>query len=139
MFTSFGDRVKTWITLNEPAIYSHAGLWNWRKWHQGSMRSELPHTAATHQIRAHARAVKAYRDDFWLNKVVKIGITQHSLEEPKKMPRIPLILKLQKEQWSLTTLVGMRIPYWWTASTSYHATKGRREEYRSELSKLKAA
>merc|ERR1719239_30650 len=82
-FAAFGDKVKSWITLNEPwvvAVIAHG-------------TSEMPpaledpgnvtYIAAHNQIRAHARAVKAYREDF-VGQGGEIGITLSiSWKEPK--------------------------------------------------------
>jgi len=75
-FKCFGDRVKSWITFNEPWCSTVLGYCN------GEMapgHTELPdkepYLAAHHIILAHARAVKRYRDDFRQEQKGAIGIT----------------------------------------------------------------
>jgi len=75
-FKCFGDRVKSWITFNEPWCSTVLGYCN------GEMapgRKELPdkepYLAAHHIILAHARAVKRYRDEFQATQKGVIGIT----------------------------------------------------------------
>jgi beta-glucosidase len=67
-FASFGDRVKTWITINEPlqtAVngYDMGGFAPGRR--QNS--SMEPYLAAHHQILAHAAAVSIYRSKYKVN------------------------------------------------------------------------
>lgn len=52
-FKEFGDRVKYWITLNEPHGYS--------------MGTD-PYGAAYNQLLAHAAAVKIYRTNYQVQK-----------------------------------------------------------------------
>jgi len=75
-FSCFGDRVKDWITFNEPWCSTVLGYAN------GEMapgRKEAPDTepylAAHHIILAHAQAVKRYRTEFQEKQQGKIGIT----------------------------------------------------------------
>jgi len=49
-FEEFGDRVKHWITLNEPYFYS--------------LSTTYPLTAAHNQLLAHAAAVKLYKTNY---------------------------------------------------------------------------
>ncbi|WJX51701.1 Beta-glucosidase 12 [Trifolium repens] len=59
-FREFGDRVKHWITLNEPHSYS--------------MGTE-PYMASHNQLLAHAAAVKIYRSNYQASQKGSIGIT----------------------------------------------------------------
>jgi len=75
-FKAFGDRVKSWITFNEPWCSTVLGYAN------GEMapgRKEAPCTepylAAHHIILAHARSVHRYRSDFQATQRGQIGIT----------------------------------------------------------------
>ncbi|WJX45635.1 Beta-glucosidase 12 [Trifolium repens] len=61
-FKEFGDRVKHWITLNEPYSYS-------------TMDTEVPYIASHNQILAHAAAVKIYRTKYQASQKGSIGIT----------------------------------------------------------------
>ena len=74
-FAKFGDRVKTWITLNEPWCSAAMGYANghhapghWEPQHQ-------PYLAGHHMILAHAQAVRCYRKKFQAQQQGKIGIT----------------------------------------------------------------
>jgi beta-galactosidase len=75
-FEQFGDRVKWWITLNEPfcsavlgyAVGEHApGMTN--------APGVSPYLAAHNLLRAHAKAVRVYREEFGVQQGGKIGIT----------------------------------------------------------------
>jgi len=74
-FTEFGDRVKFWITLNEPKETSLQGYGG------GTMAPGIiglgttAYIAAHNQIRAHAAAYRAYKADFAAAQGGKIGIT----------------------------------------------------------------
>jgi len=74
-FEEFGDSVKFWITLNEPKETSLQGHGS------GTMApglkgpGTLVYEAAHNQIRAHARAYRAYHQDFAEAQGGKIGIT----------------------------------------------------------------
>jgi beta-galactosidase len=75
-FKCFGDRVKSWITFNEPWCSTVLGYCNaeMAPGHKGSPDKE-PYLAAHHIILAHARAVKRYRDEFKAEQKGVIGIT----------------------------------------------------------------
>jgi len=78
-FHHFGDRVKRWITLNEPWCVSvvgfgtgeHAPGRNWQP-------QKEPYVVAHNLLLAHARAVRLYREEYkpWQEGV--IGITMNS-------------------------------------------------------------
>jgi len=74
-YTEFGDRVKFWITLNEPRETSLQGYGG------GTMAPGIiglgttTYVAAHNQIRAHARAYRAYQADFAASQGGKVGIT----------------------------------------------------------------
>jgi len=74
-FQEFGGEVKFWITLNEPKETSLQGHGS------GTMApglqgpGTLVYQAAHNQIRAHARAYRAYHMDFAADQGGKIGIT----------------------------------------------------------------
>ncbi|XP_073226438.1 beta-glucosidase 12-like isoform X2 [Cicer arietinum] len=59
-FKEFGDRVKHWITLNEPFSYS---------------MSTEPYMASHNQLLAHAAAVKMYKTNYQASQNGSIGIT----------------------------------------------------------------
>jgi len=71
MFQRLGDRVKNWITLNEPWVAAFLGYCEGG--HAPGMRDAYAAFLATHnQLRAHSKAVRAFREG---NTGGKIGIT----------------------------------------------------------------
>lgn len=82
-FREFGDRVKHWITLNEPHTFSNAGYTsgvfapgrcsNHTQCNGGNSGTE-PYLASHHQLLAHAAAVKVYREKFLATQKGVIGI-----------------------------------------------------------------
>lgn len=75
-FECFGDRVKHWITFNEPWCTAVLGYCNGEMapGHKDSPGVE-PYLASHHIILAHAKAVKLYRDEFKAKQKGIIGIT----------------------------------------------------------------
>lgn len=72
-FKTFGDRVKHWITINEPQVFAVYGY---------KMSLSIPDEPSTHPyiaahniILAHASAVKAYRDSHQPTQKGEIGIS----------------------------------------------------------------
>ena len=84
-FAHFGDRVKDWITFNEPFITSVLGH-GCNDWAPGlgcgsspaGNSSNMPYMAAHSQLLAHAHAVKVYRDKYQQDQQGRIGITLNS-------------------------------------------------------------
>jgi len=83
-FSEYGNEVKFWITLNEPKETSLQGHGS------GTMAPGIMgpgtsvYVAAHNQIRAHARAYRAYHADFAREQGGKIGITLNlNWAEPK--------------------------------------------------------
>ncbi|XP_061342186.1 non-cyanogenic beta-glucosidase-like [Gastrolobium bilobum] len=82
-FKLFGDRVKLWVTLNEPWLFSNGG------YAQGTTApgrctgpsclggnsGTEPYIVTHNQILAHAAAVKVYKTKYQANQKGKIGIT----------------------------------------------------------------
>ncbi|CAL9768055.1 unnamed protein product [Musa acuminata subsp. burmannicoides] len=85
-FREFGDRVKHWITFNEPLIFSTMGYATGQtapgrctpilvgNCTAGNSGRE-PYVVAHHQLLAHAAAVKLYRDKYQGSQKGRIGIT----------------------------------------------------------------
>ncbi|XP_028799688.1 beta-glucosidase 24 [Neltuma alba] len=80
-FKEFGDRVKHWITLNEPLSYI-GGYANGcsKKWEGPNCNkvgdaSTDPYLVAHYQLLAHAAAVKVYRAKYQISQKGQIGIT----------------------------------------------------------------
>lgn len=81
-FSAFGDRVKYWITLNEPlqtSINGYStgifapGRCSDRKWSSEGDSSTEPYFVAHNQLLAHAKAVDVYRKKF---KVYQLAFRQ---------------------------------------------------------------
>jgi beta-glucosidase len=83
-FQKFGDRVKNWITLNEPWCYSYLGHYTAEhapgrcsdrsKCKEGNRETE-PYIVAHNLILAHATAVQIYRTRYQATQNGTIGIT----------------------------------------------------------------
>ncbi|KAG6679370.1 hypothetical protein I3842_14G127600 [Carya illinoinensis] len=85
-FKEFGDRVKHWITLNEPTSYSIGGYasgvippgrcsdWQNQYCTKGNSGTE-PYLVIHHQLLAHAATVKAYRQKYQERQKGTIGIS----------------------------------------------------------------
>ncbi|XP_054812770.1 beta-glucosidase 12-like [Prosopis cineraria] len=85
-FREFGDRVKHWITLNEPSSYSIEGYAN-GIFPPGRCSSFLglncsagdsstePYLVTHHLILAHAEAVKLYRKKYQISQKGQVGVT----------------------------------------------------------------
>lgn len=85
-FERFGDRVKYWITYNEPGVYTLAGYAagvhaparsSFRDRNAEGDSSTETFIVAHTEIVSHARAAKIYRDDFKAQQKGVIGITLH--------------------------------------------------------------
>ena len=78
-FARFGDRVKHWITLNEPAV--HAVYGHARGEHAPGRRSRPnrePYVAGHHMLLAHAYTVARYRKEFATKQAGLISIALNS-------------------------------------------------------------
>jgi len=74
-FEEFGDRVKFWITLNEPKETSIQGHGTGTMAPGKKGIGTLTYIAAHNQIRAHARAYRLYHKEFAAEQKGKCGIT----------------------------------------------------------------
>lgn len=75
-FEHFGDRVKHWITLNEPWVVAILG-YGQGVFAPGRVSTSEPYLAAHQLLRAHAKAVDVYRRDFQPEQRGTIGITNN--------------------------------------------------------------
>ncbi|XP_027106821.1 beta-glucosidase 12 isoform X1 [Coffea arabica] len=85
-FKEFGDRVKHWITMNEPYIFSNGGYdggtlapgrcsaWLNNDCPAGNSATE-PYIVGHHMLLCHAAAVKLYREKYQASQKGEIGIT----------------------------------------------------------------
>ncbi|KAK4591713.1 hypothetical protein RGQ29_016235 [Quercus rubra] len=88
-YKEFGDRVKHWITLNEPLTFAALGYGNgafapgrcskslFSNCNNGDSATE-PYLVAHHQLLAHAAAVEVYRRKYQKSQKGQIGITLNS-------------------------------------------------------------
>ncbi|KAJ5862707.1 hypothetical protein N7455_006775 [Penicillium solitum] len=85
-FERFGDRVKHWITYNEPGVYTLAGYAagvhapgrsSFRERNAEGDSSTEPFTVAHTELVSHGHAVRLYREEFQPQQKGTIGITLH--------------------------------------------------------------
>ena len=77
-YQTFGDRVKYWITLNEPAVFSDAGH-NYCEMAPGICGgNELGRQARHNSLLAHAKAYRVYENEFKTQQKGQCGITLNS-------------------------------------------------------------
>ncbi|OAY44743.1 cyanogenic beta-glucosidase [Manihot esculenta] len=86
LFEKFGDRVKYWMTFNEPwslsgfsyddGVFAPGRCSSWvnRKCQAGNSATE-PYIVAHHLLLSHAAAVEVYRKNYQTTQAGKIGIT----------------------------------------------------------------
>lgn len=75
-FERFGDRVKNWITINEPWVVAILG-YGQGVFAPGRVSNSEPYLAGHQLILAHAKAVKRYREQFQPAQKGRIGITNN--------------------------------------------------------------
>ncbi|CAN0880862.1 Beta-glucosidase 11, partial [Linum grandiflorum] len=100
-FKEFGDRVKHWITLNEPHSLANGGYSEGtfppgrctstagRKCDAGDSATE-PYIVGHNQLLAHAAAVQLYRKKYQASQKGMIGITLNSMWYVPTIPKNPL-------------------------------------------------
>ncbi|MEL7003534.1 MAG: GH1 family beta-glucosidase [Bacteroidota bacterium] len=74
-FENFGDRVKNWITLNEPWVVAILG-YGQGAFAPGRISNTEPYLVGHNLLRAHASAVKEYRESKWAT-LGQIGISNN--------------------------------------------------------------
>jgi len=93
-FSSFGDRVKMWITHNEPWCYAYLG--HGVAAHAPGLRSEtLPYQVGHGLLLGHGEAVARYRA---LNQGGKIGMTTNHQHHPPFDPDSELDRRASRQQ-----------------------------------------
>ena len=75
-FGEFGDRVKNWITINEPWVVAVLGYGN-GEFAPGISSQVKPYQVAHNLLLAHARAVEVYRNRYGPTQQGRIGITNN--------------------------------------------------------------
>ncbi|HZL12262.1 MAG TPA: GH1 family beta-glucosidase [Prolixibacteraceae bacterium] len=73
-FEHFGNRVKNWITINEPWVVAILG-YGQGVFAPGRVSKTEPYLAAHNELRAHAQAVKIYREKYQAEQKGQIGIS----------------------------------------------------------------
>lgn len=73
-FRNFGDRVKNWITINEPWVVAILG-YGQGVFAPGRISKTEPYQAAHNELLAHAKAVKIYREKYQIEQKGQIGIS----------------------------------------------------------------
>lgn len=85
-FERFGDRVKHWITYNEPGVYTLAGYAagvhapgrsSFRKRNAEGDSSTEPFIVAHTELVSHGHVARMYREEFQSHQKGKVGITLH--------------------------------------------------------------
>ncbi|RVW93573.1 Beta-glucosidase 12 [Vitis vinifera] len=124
-FKEFGDRVKYWITLNEPWTYSNGGYdqgtlapgrcSNWVNGACTAGNSAIePYLVGHHLLLSHAAAVKVYKDKYQATQKGKIGITLVSNRmvpySDQKADKKAVTRALDFMLGCMCTLVGPRLP-----------------------------
>lgn len=96
-FEAFGDRVKTWITLNEPWCSAILGYEIGEHAPGDASRPGRAAYIAGHQLLlAHARAVQVYRKEFQSKQGGKIGITLNTMWAEPRNPSDPASVEAAK-------------------------------------------
>ena len=75
-FEHFGDRVKNWITFNEAWVIAVLG-YGQGVFAPGRVSRSEPYLVGHHLLRAHAKAVRVYREYFQPRQGGRIGITNN--------------------------------------------------------------
>jgi beta-glucosidase len=75
-FEQFGDRVKNWITLNEPWVVAMLG-YGQGVFAPGRVSVSEPYLAAHNLLRAHAKAVDIYRTKYQAAQQGRVGISNN--------------------------------------------------------------
>jgi beta-glucosidase len=73
-FQHFGNRIKNWITINEPWVVAILG-YGQGIFAPGRVSKTEPYLVGHHELLAHAKAVKIYRDKYQPAQNGKIGIS----------------------------------------------------------------
>jgi len=74
-FAAFGDRVKHWLTINEPFVFTEMGYFRALfPPANGSEQGVLVYRAAQNLLKAHATAYHIYKEEFKASQKGKIGI-----------------------------------------------------------------
>lgn len=82
-YDAFGDRVKWWLTFNEPHVFCLAN-WNYGEKEPFDEPPRKPYICAHNVVKAHARAWRIYDEEFRSRQHGQVGITLNcDWSEPK--------------------------------------------------------
>lgn len=88
VYDEFGDRVKWWLTFNEPHVFCLAD-WNYGVKDPFEEPPKKPYICAHNVIKAHAKAWRIYDEDFRPSQQGKMGITLNCDWSEPKNPNDP--------------------------------------------------
>lgn len=88
LYKRYGDRVKEWLTFNEPSEFCPNGYSN-DVWAPGISVIGGEYLCAHHMLLAHAHAYHAYKDQFFATQNGRVGITLNSGFYYPKDPQKP--------------------------------------------------
>uniref|UniRef100_A0A1B0CYE3 Uncharacterized protein n=1 Tax=Phlebotomus papatasi TaxID=29031 RepID=A0A1B0CYE3_PHLPP len=77
LFERFGDRVKYWITINEPSIFCTYS-YTTEDWGAAINVTGGEYYCAHHLLIAHATVYRMYRNEFYSKQGGKVGLSLHS-------------------------------------------------------------
>ncbi|XP_076434590.1 lactase/phlorizin hydrolase-like [Babylonia areolata] len=85
-FREYGDKVKLWITFNEPWVFSVLGYGTGEMAPGGRKPDTDPYRAAHHVLLSHAEAYHRYNDTYRASQKGQVGITLNcDWEQPRDM------------------------------------------------------
>lgn len=73
-FKAFGDRVKLWLTFNEPLVFCLVD-WNYGIHNPFTEPPEKPYVCAHHVVMAHSKVYRMYEKEFKPHQKGELGIT----------------------------------------------------------------
>uniref|UniRef100_A0A7G3ACL1 Putative beta-glucosidase lactase phlorizinhydrolase n=1 Tax=Lutzomyia longipalpis TaxID=7200 RepID=A0A7G3ACL1_LUTLO len=88
LFTRYGDRVKYWITINEPSIFCTYAYTS-ENWGAGINVTGGEYYCAHHLLIAHATVYRMYQKEFYSRQGGKVGLSLHSRGYLPKDPNNP--------------------------------------------------
>ncbi|XP_059617698.1 myrosinase 1-like [Phlebotomus argentipes] len=77
LFTRLGDRVKYWITINEPSIFC-TYAYTTEDWGAAINFTGGEYYCAHHLLIAHAKVYRMYQDEFYSKQGGKVGLSLHT-------------------------------------------------------------
>ncbi|XP_055845430.1 myrosinase 1-like [Episyrphus balteatus] len=78
LFENYGDRVKSWVTLNEPLLYCKSGYGEANYPPQIEGAGIIDYLCMDHSLKAHAAVYRVYKSRFYNRQHGKVGIALDS-------------------------------------------------------------